>query len=177
MESIAINSDQEQTHDVFKFDQFEINNDIISLLNCFNCKKLCDAPKFFSCCDKLSCKNCYTLSNKKGFCLICGTEKPSMKDLDFIFQSLFDSVRVPCSFGCGKVSSLQDHKSHEESCLANPYALLPCNKCELRFTKPEFEKHDCTEELLASLKKLKIEFDKRFSVEDEKLNKIKFTLK
>jgi hypothetical protein len=100
-----------------------------------------------------------------------------MKGLDYLFQALFDSVRVSCKFYCGTTFGLKDVKKHEKFCLANPDALFSCQKCELTYTKEKLDKHDCTKELLTSYKKLKSVLESRSLDEDENIKKIKFTLK
>jgi hypothetical protein len=181
METLVIKSDQEIKYDNSDSSliesSVEIDNQLIKLLNCFNCKQLSDEPKIFSCCNRLSCKTCYSLSIKKGFCLICACDKPKLKDLDFLVQALFDSVRTNCSFYCGGTFSLKEIKKHEKVCLFNPDALFICKTCEISFTKKNLENHDCIKELLISNKKLKSELENRSCDENEIIQKIKFTLK
>ena len=138
-----------------------INKNICNfhLLKCIFCLKVSLDPRVLSCCESLSCLNCYSNHSKNNnTCPGCKlTISSTSKPNKFIIR-MFDTIEYKCLFhkeGCAESIHHSEIEKHLKYCLYNPYGLKICGRCHQEYYTNEENLHICLESLMEALMKLK----------------------
>jgi hypothetical protein len=146
----------------YNIENIIIESEILDLLKCYLCNKICKNAVVLTCCDSLSCETCIIKYAKST--MVCHNCKGSIKfkEPSSIVTQTFDSIKMNCIYGCKELLNFKSFETHEIYCKLNPEALYKCIKCDLSFKKEKNESHDCTNELKFKLNELqtKLEMNK-----------------